>query len=173
MAVLITSAFQSFLVLQLAIARMRQLGDSPRPIYQAIAQYGESSTRIRFQRGVAPSGERWKPSARVLASGGQTLVNKGAHGGLLGSITSRSDNASAEWGTNKVYAGIHQFGGTIVPRVARNLRFAVPGGFVATKRVQMPERQFLGVNDEDGQEIQQVILDVVQDAEHARMGRGF
>lgn len=173
MAVSASVVLDGAVALQLAQARMRQLGDSPRPIFDAIGQYGESSTRLRFRKGVGPDGARWKPSARARATGGQTLVMKGQHGGLLGSMTYRADNASAEWGTNKVYAGIHQMGGVIRPRTKKNLRFAVPGGFVSTKRVVMPARPFLGVNDEDGREIQAVVVDVVRGAEQDRMGRGF
>lgn len=173
MAISASVALDGAVNLQLAQARMRQLGDSPRPIFDAIGQYGESSTRIRFQKGIGPDGARWKPSARARATGGQTLVMKGQHGGLLGSLTYRADNASAEWGTNKIYAAIHQEGGVIVPRTRKNLRFAVPGGFVSTKRVNIPARPYLGVNDEDGREIQDVVVDVVRAAELDRMGRGI
>ncbi|MGA0569644.1 phage virion morphogenesis protein [Variovorax sp. VNK109] len=169
-----TAVIEGAVALQLGMRRMRQLGDSSRPIFDAIGQYGESSTRLRFKKGIGPDGARWKPSARALASGGQTLVNKGAHGGLLGSITYRADNESAEWGTNKIYAAIHQFGGTIRPRAARNLRFRTAGGaFVSTKRVVMPARPFLGLNDEDHREIPQIVVDVVKAAEAGRMGGGF
>ena len=169
----VTAALDGAVALQLGMQRLRQLGDSPRPIFQALANYGESSTRLRFKKGIGPDGARWKPSARAQATGGQTLVLKGQHGGILGSITSRFDNASAEWGTNKVYAGVHQFGATIVPRSKKNLRFRVPGGFVSTKRVNIPARPFLGVNDEDQREMTALIIDVVKAEEQARMGRGM
>ena len=163
-------ALESSAALQGALERMRQLGDNPRRIWEALGTYGESSTRRRFKKSVGPGGARWKPSARALASGGRTLEDKGAYGGLLGSITHRADANSAEWGTNKIYAGTHQFGGVIVPKSARSLRFAVPGGFVSTKRVTMPARPFLGVDAEDGQALQEVALDVVRLAEAGRGG---
>lgn len=173
MSVSASIAVQNSLALDAALARMRALGENPRRIFDAIGQYGESSTRLRFKKGVGPDGVRWKPSARAMQSGGQTLVAKGAQGGLLGSLTHRADADSAEWGTNKVYAGIHQFGGTIAPKTARSLRFAVPGGFVTTKRVTMPARPFLGVNAEDGRELQEVMLDVVRAAEAGRSAGGI
>lgn len=170
MAVTASAVVDGAVALQLGLARLRQLGESPRPIFDAIGQYGESSTRLRFKKGIGPDGARWKPSARAQASGGQTLVQKGQHGGLLGSITHRADNNSAEWGSNKIYAGIHQLGGEIRPRTAKSLRFQVGGRWVSTRRVVMPARPFLGVNAEDGREIQAVVVDVVQAAEAGRMG---
>ncbi len=170
MAVTASAVVDGAVALQLGLARMRQLGESPRPIFDAIGQYGESSTRLRFKKGVGPDGARWKPSARVRAGGGQTLVQKGQHGGLLGSITHRADDSSAEWGSNKVYAGIHQLGGEIRPRTAKSLRFQIAGRWVSTQRVVMPARPYLGVNADDGREIQAVVVDVVQAAEAGRMG---
>lgn len=171
MAVSTSVVLDGAVALQLGMTRLRQLGDSPRPIFQAIGQYGESSTRLRFKKGVGPDGARWKPSARAQASGGQTLVQKGQHGGLLGSITHVYDSASAEWGTNKVYGGIHQVGGTIVPRTAKSLRFQIAGRWVSTKRVVMPARPYLGLSAEDHREIPAIVVDVVQAAETARLGR--
>lgn len=167
----VEAAINNGLVVTQALGRMRALGERPQPIFDALGAYGEASTRLRFKRGVDPDGVRWKPSARALATGGQTLVNKGAQGGLLGSITYRADDTSAEWGTNKVYGAIHQEGGEITPKAASNLRFRTArGGFVSTKRVVMPKRAFLGINTEDGVEMQAVMLDVVQLHEAGRSG---
>lgn len=172
-AVLISASatLDGAVALQQGIARLRALGERPRPIFDAIGAYGESSTRLRFKKGIDPEGKPWKPSLRAQATGGQTLVMQGAHGGLLGSITHRADDNSAEWGTNKVYAAIHQFGGVIKPKRKKSLRFRLANGaFVTTKRVVMPQRAFLGVNEEDGQEIQAVTLDVVKAAEAGHVG---
>lgn len=169
MAVTATAVVDGAVALQLGMARLRQLGESPRPIFEALGQYGESSTRLRFKKGIGPDGARWKPSARVQAGGGQTLVMKGQQGGLLGSFTHRADDSSAEWGTNKVYGAIHQQGGEIVPRSAKSLRFQVGGRWISTKRVVMPARPYLGVNAEDGREMQALVIDVVKSAEAGRV----
>lgn len=171
MAVATSAVLEGLQALDEGIARLRRLGESPRPIFEALGQYGESSTRLRFKKGIDPDGARWKPSLRVLTSGGQTLVRKGAQGGLLGSITHRADDTSAEWGTNKIYGAIHQMGGEIRPRGAKSLRFRLANGaFVSTKRVRMPARRFLGVNSEDGREIEAITVDVIQAFEAGRAG---
>lgn len=144
-------------------ASMVRLGLRPRPIWDAIGQYGESSTRLRFKNQVSPDGERWKPSIRAQASGpGRTLIQKAR---LLRSISYSADDRGTTWGTNVIYAGIHQFGGTIQAKNGGALRFRLPGGaFVTVKKVTMPARPFLGVNGEDVREMQSLALDVLYHA---------
>lgn len=162
-----------------ALLRMHALGQRPGPIWGAIGQYGESSTRLRFARQVGPDGQRWKPSKRALKKGGQTLRLKGH---LLGSISYRANQSGAEWGSNRVYAGIHQFGGTINKAAFSStlrLRTGKGGALLRQKSnsnlavfakkshkqaverrytvgahaITMPARPFLGVNADDGREI--------------------
>ena len=142
---------------------MVRLGLQPRPIWDAIGQYGESSTRLRFKNQVDPDGKRWVPSIRAQVSGpGRTLIQKAR---LLRSITHRADDRGTSWGTNVVYAGIHQFGGTIQAKNGGSLRFRLPGGaFVTVKKVTMPARPFLGINTEDVSEMQSLALDVLYHA---------
>jgi phage virion morphogenesis protein len=146
--------------LQAAFARMEALGQRPRPIWEAIGQYGESSTRLRFKKQTDPEGRRWVPSIRAQASGpGQTLIHKAR---LFRSISHRADNNGAEWGTNVIHAGVHQFGAVIKAKSAGALRFRMPGGgFVTVKKVTIPARPYLGVNADDGREIQALSHDAV------------
>lgn len=152
-----------------ALQRMALLGQSPRPIWDAIGQYGESSTRLRFKHQVGPDRKRWKPSLRAQASGGQTLVLKAR---LLRSITHKADNQGTSWGTNVVYAGVHQFGAVIKPKSAAALRFRLPGGgFVTVKKVTIPARPFVGVNAEDGREMLALATEAVDLAAQNRGSR--
>lgn len=135
-----------------ALARMAAQGQSPRPIWEAIGQYGESSTRLRFKNQAGPDRRRWVPSIRAQVSGpGRTLIHKAR---LLRSISHRADNNGAEWGTNVIHAGVHQFGAVIKAKSAGALRFRLPGGgFATVKQVTIPARPYLGVNAEDGREM--------------------
>lgn len=144
------------------LARMAALGQRPRPIWEAIGQYGESSTRLRFKNQVGPDRKRWVPSIRARELGGQTLVHKTR---LLRSITHSSDNNGTSWGTNVVYAGPNHFGAVIKAKTAAALRFRLPGGgFVTVKKVTLPARPFVGVNEEDGREIVNLAGEVVYNA---------
>jgi len=46
-------------------------------------------------------------------------------------------------GTDVVYAAIHEYGGVIVPKVAKALRFMIGDQVIHAKSVTMPERSFL------------------------------
>lgn len=162
MAVTASAVVDGAVALQLALARLRQLGQRPRPIFDAIAGYGEESTRLRFDKGISPTGEKWIPSMRVQAQGGQTLMKDGH---LRDTITSVATAHSAEWGTNRIYGAIHQFGGVIKAKL-KTLRFQIPGlGWLARHQVEIPARPYLGINEEDGKEIQRVVIEVVRKAE--------
>ncbi len=115
------------------------LGRNPSDAMRDIATYGESSTSERFKLQIGPDGNRWKPSLRVQLHGGKTLTKDGY---LSGSIASRSSSKFAEWGSNRIYAAIHQLGG----KAGRGLR---------SKIVPRP---YLGVNDENDSDI----LDILQ-----------
>lgn len=133
-----------------ALLRLIALGQNPQPALQDIAALGESSTRLRFRTQTGPDGQRWKPSLRVLMSGGRTL-SKDGH--LAGSLSSSATRTFAQWGVNRIYAAIHQFGGVIRAKDAKALKFFLPGGgFAVVKAVQMPARPYLGVNDDDSRD---------------------
>lgn len=162
-----------------ALVRMRLLGESPRSIWEAIGNYGANSTLMRFNNETGPDGQKWTPSERVKKSGGKTLQLKKR---LMRSITHRATNDGAEWGTNVVYARIHQEGGkieklafssTLRLRTGRGgalLRQKDHGNLaVFAKRthknaverrytvgahdINMPARPYLGVNPADGREM--------------------
>lgn len=167
MSVLIDARADGLEGLNAALARMVALGQRPRPIWEAIGQYGESSTRLRFKHQAGPDGRRWVPSIRARETGGQTLVLKAR---LLRSITHNADNRGTSWGTNVIYAAPHQFGAVIKARSAAALRFRLPGGgFVTVKKVTIPARPFVGVNAEDGREILALAHDAV---DHVARNRG-
>ena len=150
------------------LARMAALGQRPRSIWDAIGQYGESSTRLRFARGYGPDRKTWVPSHRVRTQGGQTLVQKAR---LLRSISHNADNSGTSWGTNVKYAITHQFGATIKAKSAGGLRFALPGvGFVTVRAVKIPARPFLGVNADDGREMLALVNEAIDLAAKNRGG---
>ena len=98
-----------------------------------------TSTKLRFQTTKDPDGKQWKKSVRVKKVGGQTLSDTGD---LKGSINyEATDTLVAVGSNNDVYAHAHQAGS----KVGRNLS------------VQLPRRQFLGINDDDMEEVEEII----------------
>lgn len=134
----------------------------------AMASIGEAlrtSTMGRFDTGKDPEGRPWRTSIRARESGGKTLVNTAQ---LKTSIHAESSNKGAAVGTNKIYAATHQLGArnrTIRAKDGRLLRFKINGSWISKKEVKIdiPARPFLGVSEEDMQEIRRIIENAVEE----------
>ena len=115
------------------------------PAMKIIGEVVRKSVWENFRQGGRPA--KWEPNAPATLKrkkGTAVLINKGVSGGLMGSITSQASKDSVTVGTNKRYAAIHQFGGPAGRR---------------SKRVTIPARPYLMVQDEDWVEIKQVLAD--------------
>lgn len=128
-----------------ALKRLRAFGLNPAPAMQDIATIGENSTRLRFRTESGPDGKKWKPSLRVQLRGGKTLTKSGHLGD---SVSSNYSRTFAEWGVNRIYAAIHQFGG----RAGRGLRLKIVA------------RPYLGVSNEDSGDMLDAIQRRIQSA---------
>lgn len=131
-------------VLGRAVSKITELQE----LAETLGEQLVSSTIERFETGTGPDGEQWQPSARAEAENGKTLVDNGH---LKGSINYEASPAAVAVGTTDETKGaIHQLGGTITPKKAKALRFTVPGGqVVMAKKVEMPARPYIGINQED------------------------
>lgn len=117
---------------------------SPKPALEIIGETVTASVQRNFEKGGRPDG--WQALSEVTLAkkkGGSTLVGKGFGGGLLGSIHHAADENAVYIGTDKIYGAIHQFGG----KAGRN------------KKVEIPQREFLVIQDEDVAEIDQLLGD--------------
>lgn len=136
---------------QVVIEAMQKRAADMSILMDRIGAYGEESTMHRFETETAPDGSRWTPSYRAKVEGGQTLTKSGR---LRMSMTHASSTDHAEWGTNLIYAGVHQGGGTIRAKGGGKLTFQIPGlGFRSVEEVVMPARPFLGLDSDDIEEI--------------------
>jgi phage virion morphogenesis protein len=129
--------------------------DLRRPL-RSIARDGVASTRRRFQTGRAPDGTPWKKGHKTS---GQTLILSTL---LLRSISDRPPTqTSVEWGSNRSYAAVHQFGFDGQVQVSAHTRvvrqiFGRPLDKPITQNVGshsrhmvMPARPYLGISAED------------------------
>lgn len=146
------------------LSRMRDFSEvDKKGLNETLAEGLRESTLERFKKGRGPSGKRWKTSIRAAERGGKTLIDTAQ---LRNSVKSASDASGFAVGTNVVYAATHQIGDpkrTIRARTAKGLRFRVNGRFVTKKQVQVsiPARPFLGVSEDDMDEIQATVEDFV------------
>lgn len=128
-----------------ALQRLINFGSHPKEALKDIATLGEASTRERFDTQTGPDGQPWQPSIRALRTGGKTLT---LDGHLRGSITRDSGDDFAQWGINRIYGAIHQFGG----QAGRGLRSKIVA------------RPYLGINTRDETGILNIILSRIQGA---------
>lgn len=135
-----------------------------RGLNTTIAEALRESTIERFRTSKDPSGKKWKTSIRAASEGGKTLVQSAQ---LRNSIHSRADASGFAVGTNVVHAATHQLGAdrTIRARKAKALRFQVGGKWVTKKtvRVRIPARPFLGLSDDDVEEVKATIDEFMEE----------
>jgi phage virion morphogenesis protein len=110
------------------------------PVYDEIGASLVTSTSHRFEKGVDPEGQAWRPSIRALETNGQTLVDSGH---MRQSVTHRAERDKVTVGTNRLYAAIHQFGGK-----------AGRGGSAT-----IPARPFIGMSKDDATETRAIVGD--------------
>ncbi|NIX75394.1 phage virion morphogenesis protein [Microvirga terricola] len=132
------------------------------PLMRAIGTGLVENTHTRFERAQDPQGRAWKPVSPTYALGkrGPGILRESAmRGGLMGSITFRASAQSVAVGSNKVYAAVHQLGGTISAK-GSHLVFPMGNRMVFAKSVTIPARPFLGIGRED----EETILEVLETA---------
>lgn len=125
------------------------------PAYDVIGRRWVDRNRERMAQGVRPDGTAWTPSQRAVREGGQTLLDTRQ---LEDSLTHEADDKGVTIGTSLLKARALHFGATIVPKIKKFLRFYIPGaGWVFAKKVVLPPRPFIGVNQADGDEFAEIL----------------
>jgi len=113
-----------------------------RPL-SAVTLFGQTEGRGGTRR----KGNKFFKKSGALSKRGERRLNRkilvGPGGHLVNSINWQADRDSVAIGTNRVYAAIHQFGG----KAGRN------------KKVTIPARPYMVVQDEDLVEINAVLED--------------
>ena len=138
-------------------AGLSKLVGAPRRALAPIDMALVKGTQRRFREGRGPDGAAWAKLHPLYApiKRGPGILR--ASGLLMRSVSSRVGADEVRAGTNRIYARIHQFGGVIVPRHAKFLRFRLSIGMVRALKVTIPGRPFLGIDAEDEQEIGDVL----------------
>lgn len=141
---------------QQALRELARLGRDPSPPLKALGPLLVASTRDRITREVTPEGSPFAPLLPAYAAGKRgpgILRERAMRGGLFASLTSEQAGKSLRIGTNKIYGAVHQFGATIRPRSAPALVFRLGGRLVRAGSVKIPARPYLGISEEDREEI--------------------
>lgn len=168
------------------LARLAVAVTHPGQLTSAIAAYLLTSTQRRFEKEAGPDGVKWLPLAkrttlkkvRGKPRGSLNMLRVSTR--LYQSLTTASDDTSAEVGSNVVYAGVHQFGGEITQyarsqratfkKVRNQYRFAKAGSKRGIERnitigehsVRIPARPYLGFSPADVAEIEVIGRDFLE-----------
>lgn len=172
----------------LLLRNLQKLAEAPdtTPLMYRMGEYFEDSTKQRFKTQVGPDGSPWKPLSPGYIKRkkqNQTLIltlNGYLRGYIAHQVLSSSEVA---WGSNRIYAAIQQWGGTIDQAAqSRRQRFHLVDGKTrfagrqhenAAERwvergayqIEIPARPYLGVSAADNAEV----LAIVQDWLHRKM----
>lgn len=159
------------LEIQQGLQRIMDAAGSLAPVLKNIGEYEAEATRDRFRDERDPDGQRWQdlnPLYALTKKGPRILT--GQTRSLSQIIWQLASETSVAVGSNEVYARIHNEGGDIVPKNAAALVFSMGGQTFRVKRVTIPRRQFLGINDEDRARIEEIIQDHFEEALSASGG---
>lgn len=147
------------------LAKLRSMKNVDKAgVMNAIAEGLRTSTIERFGRQETPEGTKWQPSIRATQKDGKSLILSSA---LRTSIKAESDSTGAAIGTNLVYAATHQFGDerTIRAKNSKYLRFQIGDKWVnvPSVSVNIPARPFLGISQEDEEEIREILEEILKE----------
>lgn len=127
--------------------QIAQRAANMRPAYQAIGNYLVGETQDRIKRETSPDGSRFQSLAAATvqrkAAKGKIRKILQEEGNLVGTIAAQVQGAGVAIGSNLPYSAIHQYGG----RAGRG------------RKVTIPARPYLGVNEADEAEIVGLIED--------------
>lgn len=149
------------------LLRLRAAAADMRAPLEEVGAVLVANTQMRFETSTGPGGTPWKQSLRVKLFGGQTLRESGR---LMGSFVHQVVGNTVEWGSNVIYAAIHQFGGTIVPKKPggrlvfgaleseQTAEGKVANPLVFAQKVVIPARPMIGFDDRDLIDTREVLV---------------
>ena len=123
----------------------------------------------RFLEEREPFGARWAKllPAYAMIKKGPGILRGGSARGLMETLTYQVSGSSVAIGSNKIYAGVHQFGATITAKNGKRLAFRLgsvnakgktKSGIVFAQSVHIPARPYLGFGPKD----QRAVMETLQ-----------
>lgn len=142
-----------------ALDRLLKAGTDFTPAMQDIGEHLVNTTKQRFFDEEGPDGTPWAPLSPVTRqrkrkNAGKILTEEGT---LRGGITYQAGPDHVLVGSPLVYAGTHQFGAGKGAFGATSKGAPIPWG-------DIPARPFLGLSDEDEDEVAALIADYLRAA---------
>ncbi|WGE51136.1 phage virion morphogenesis protein [Actinobacillus equuli subsp. haemolyticus] len=120
---------------------------------------------IRFTQQQAPDGTPWQPLADWYRDSKKYNQDKilTLHGDLRGTLRYQADNHGVIFGSDRPYAAIHQFGGTIKPKNKKILKL----GTLYARSIIIPARPWLGISADNEQRLIEIARNHLENAFNA------
>lgn len=132
--------------------------EQPKEVLSQIGEILLNNTRDRLEQGVDIYGSPFKPLAALTIQTKKRNKDKILieSGDLFRELSYQLVNGgeSLEFGSDRKYAALQQFGGVITPKKKKVLKFK--GKF--RKRVEIPARPFIGITPKDRQQISATLI---------------
>lgn len=140
--------------LQGKLEKLSKALENKTPLLRRVANTLQNTTEESFDKQASPFGEKWKPNTpKTLQKkrGNKILIQSGL---LSQSFTQKVIGSSAQVGTNKSYAAIHQFGG----KAGRGKKVSIPA------RPFMPIKQNGEIPKDLGDRLEREVVDYLKGA---------
>lgn len=125
--------------------------NEPKVLFEQMGEVLLDIHRTRFKLQKAPDGTLWKPLSDWYKDSKKYNQDKilTLRGHLRGTLRYQASDTGVVFGSDRPYAAIHQFGGTVTAKNAKALN--VQGRPV--KSVTIPARPWLGLSADDEQRL--------------------
>jgi phage virion morphogenesis protein len=130
---------------QAALRRVGALVRNPGPLLRQIGAGLVAAADARFSSQTDPWGRAWAPLSPAYAAMKRNTHILQESTALVRSLHFVVGDRQVAYGSNLIYAAIHQFGGTIKPKNARALVFRLGDRLVHAHSVFIPARAYLGI----------------------------
>lgn len=109
---------------------------------------------------------------RTVTTPGYTGSQSKGGKGVSGKNIWKVEGNNLIWGTDLIYAGIHNTGGVITPKKAKALAFPNgQGGTIFAKKVTIPKREFMVIREEWRKQLEEFMLKEAMQIIQGRLGQ--
>jgi phage virion morphogenesis protein len=139
------------------IEGLRKLLERGSSLAPALRSFGEtllSSHRERFSQQVSPDGKAWAPLSSAYRAEKRRNADKilTLDGYLRGTLRYQADDTSLQFGTDRIYAAVQQFGAKRGELGTTRRGAPIPWG-------DIPARPFIGLSDADSEAGMRILRD--------------
>ncbi|MDO4698301.1 MAG: phage virion morphogenesis protein [Pasteurellaceae bacterium] len=141
-----------------ALAQAVAVLANPKAMFAEIGETLIEIHQIRFAQQQAPDGTPWQPLADWYKASKKRNADKilTADGHLRATLRYQASQKEVVFGSDRPYAAIHHFGGTIKPKGNYPLKLGAGEKTPRAMQVEIPARPWLGLSAADEQQLVEI-----------------